>query len=209
MVSRRQFISLAIPVILPQMAWARNDPLGPPTPYFAPRKAWVSQPALIRQQCPQWCWAASIAMIFARHGHPIDQQTIVTQTLGGLACQSAPNTLTIARDLSRTWVDNNGVTFSSIVTAAYDPANGITNLSNQAMLDELTYDRPLLYCNRHHAMVLVVVDYLETQMGPNIRAGAVLDPWPYSPGYHYLSPQEFIPAHIGGDMTFLAAVHVQ
>ena len=209
MITRRQFLSLALPGSLYGVAKANNDPTGPSTPYFTPRKAWVSQPSIIRQQCAQWCWAASIAMIFARHGHPVDQMMIVNQTFGNLACRGAPNTLTIAQDLSRSWIDQSGIAFNSRVTAAYDPSNGITNLSNDFMLNELSNDCPLLYCNTHHAMVLVAVDYLDTQMGPNIQLGGVLDPWPYSPAFHPLTPQEFIPVHMGGQMTFLAAVDIQ
>lgn len=208
MLNRRQLLALALPATTAGGALAHNEPMGPSTPFYTPRKAWVSTPEVMRQECPQWCWAASIAMILTRLGHPMDQKVIVSSTFGGLVCMGAPNTLTIAADLSRPWTDLNGVSFVSRVTAAYDPANGIANLNNRMIIDELSNDRPLLYCNQHHAMVLVVADYLDTPSGPNMLGGAVLDPWPLSPEWHYLSAREFTPIQWGGEMTFLAAVDV-
>ena len=208
MLTRRQLLSMALPALVVRAAWAENS-AGIQTQYGIPRKAWVSAPPVIRQECPQWCWAASMAMIFARHGRVVDQKTIVDSTFGGLMCASAPDTLTIASGLSRSWVDANGQPFSSTVTSAYDPANNIVNLNNLMIIDELSNNRPLLYCNRHHAMVLVVLDYMDTRMGPSPYAAAVLDPWPGSPDWHYLSPGEFTPVHLGGEMTFLASVDIQ
>lgn len=209
MLSRRKLLSLALPLGMLGGAYANNSVLGPLTPYGLPRKAWVNRPAIIRQECQQWCWAASIAMIFARYGHPINQQFIVEQTFGGLVCQPAPNTLTIAQNLSRQWTDANGVPFQSVVSAAYDFEGRINNLTNHYIVEQLSNDRPLLYCNRHHAMVLAVVDYYETPFGPNMYGAGVLDPWPWSPEFHYLTQAEWIAADLGGDMTFLATVHIQ
>jgi hypothetical protein len=147
-------------------------------------------------------------MIFAKHGHPISQERIVEETFGSLICAGAPNTLTIANDLSRSWVDDNGQPFTSIVTAAYDPSNGINALNNYMMINELSNDRPLLICNTHHAMVLSVIDYVENAYNLQVQGGAVLDPWPYSPKWHYLPPAEFTPVTEGGQMLFVASVEV-
>lgn len=207
MLTRRRLLAAAA---LAQLGTtqAANQLIGAATPYGFPRRAWVAHPQLVQQQCPLWCWAASVAMIFASNGHPVNQQTIVGATFGSLACVASGPTLNIGNALSRAWVDVNGQSFTSTVTAAYDIQNGISNLTNGFIINELTNDYPLLYCNQHHAMVLVAMDYWDTPYGPNPQAGGVLDPWPYSPGFHPLTTAEMRPAHAGGEMTFLAAVRV-
>lgn len=171
-------------------------------------EAWVARPTRVVQQCPYWCWAASISMLFATNGHPLNQMKIVKRSLGGaLACVTG-HPRTIGQDLSLSWTDDNGDDFDSDVTAAYDVWNGVHNLSNVEIISELTDDRPLLYCNQHHAMLLVAVDYVMTPMGPNIFQAGVIDPYPSAPGFHTLSKAELYPAHIGGQLTFLAAVSV-
>ncbi len=103
--------------------------------------------------------------------------------------------MTIGQDLSQNWVDDYGNSFSSEVTAAYDVWNGVNNLNNAYIVSELSNDRPLLYCNSHHAMLLVAVDFMQTPKGPNIVAAGVIDPWWQSPGFHALTPVE-LPARV-------------
>jgi hypothetical protein len=164
--------------------------------------------AVDTQHCEEWCWAASISMIFAFHGHPIAQERIVADTYGAVVCLPAGVTATIGSDLSRYYTDDNGVAFRSIVSAAYDPANGIRTLSNAMIVAELLNNRPLLYCNRQHAEVLYSVTYDGSADAPNIVEADVIDPWPFNPRLHALSPSELAPVDYGGDMTFLAAVTV-
>ena len=189
-------------------ARANEIVMGPPTPMGIPKRVFVSQPAVIRQNCPEWCWAASIAMIFAYHNHPVAQETIVAQTFGNLACQGSRDTATIGRDLSRSWTDINGRTFRSQVVAAYDPMNGIFNMNNGFIRSELAANRPLLYCNTHHAMVNVTFEFYESPMGIQPISAGVLDPWPGSPPFHPLTMAEMVPLNLQGQMTFLAAVQV-
>lgn len=206
--NKRAFLQAGIGLAFAPVASAATTVLGP-SPIGLAKRAWVEHPSLIRQNCPQWCWAASIAMIFASHGHTIKQEKIVAATFGGLVCAPSGNPITIARDLSREWTDDNGDKFESRVIAAYDAWNRINTLNNSVIVDQLTDDNPLLYCNTHHAMVNVAVDYVENQWGPpNVLAAGVLDPWPLSPGFHPLQPAELAPAHVGGQLTFLAAVEV-
>lgn len=164
--------------------------------------------AISTQQCPEWCWAASISMIFGFAGHPIDQKEIVQQTYGNVVCLPAGLTKTIGQDLSRTWSDANGDVFTSKVVAAFDPANNILAINNAIIINELQNDHPILYCNTHHAMVIYAADYIPTPMGPNIVAVGVVDPWPYSPRMHLLSQPELFPVPYG-QMTFLATVRHQ
>jgi len=155
-----------------------------------------------------WCWAASAAMIFTMHGHPVEQARIVEAVFGAPACVPSGNTLNIAEVLSSSWVDDNGREFQSTVTGAYDPTNGVYAMNNNFIAEELSQNRPLLYCNTHHAMVVADMMFYQTPMGPNVQRVDVLDPWPYSPNVHPLTMPEMIPANAGGQMMFLASVEV-
>jgi len=200
---RRIVLKSALGMLLPGFAQAALNPVGPGI-----SRAWVSHPVRVLQKCPLWCWAASVSMVFASNDHPTDQMKIVQRSLGGaMACTTAMPT-TIGQDLSQHWVDDNGDDFDSTVTAAYDVWNGIYTLSNAFIVNELSNDRPLLYCNSHHAMLLVAVDFIATPMGPNIIAAGVVDPWWQAPAFHPLTPAELRPAHLGGQMNFLAAAIV-
>ncbi len=172
------------------------------------QRAYVAKPQIIKQECPEWCWAASTAMIFAAHGHRTDQKKIVAKVFGGLACKPAGTPLAIAQALSAPWVDDSGQSFQASISAAYDPTDGIMAISNNFIINELANDRPVLYCNTHHAMVIVDFNYVMSPMGPAPQQVGVLDPWPGSPDYHPLSQPEMYGINMapGGQMTFLAAV---
>src|SRR5579859_997156 len=108
---RRGFLtnSLAATLAIGGGAHAASWPLGYAQTQWGPlpvRRAYVQHPTIVRQECSQWCWAASIAMIFDSQGHPIDQKKIVERTFGGLACAPAGSNLTMARALSTNWVDD-------------------------------------------------------------------------------------------------------
>jgi hypothetical protein len=145
-------------------------------------------------------------MIFSAFQHPIDQKVIVVANFGTLACAPSGTTLRMAQNLSGTWTDSDGQQFTSRVTAAYDPTNGINAINNAFIINELSDDRPLLYANTHHAMVVVGATYVDMPMGPDVREVDVLDPFPLSPALHPLTVPEMVPAHLGGQMTFLASV---
>ena len=164
--------------------------------------------SIMQQQCEAWCWAASISMIFHFYGHPLMQAEIVAATFGAVICVPSGNTTNIAADLSRTYIDDQGVLFNSSLTAAYDFFWGINTFDNQLIVNTLNSNNPLLYCNTHHAMVVYSVDYIPTAGEPNIVAVNVVDPWPFSQPTHPLSAAEMVPANLGGEMTFLASVRV-
>ncbi|MBB5337831.1 papain-like cysteine protease family protein [Tunturiibacter gelidoferens] len=163
--------------------------------------------AITTQQCPEWCWAASISMIFAFYGHPVSQSEIVTGTYGGLFCTSA-NTTTIERDLTGSFIDDYGRHFTSQITAAYDYYNGVNDLTNAEIISELSNNHPMLYCNTHHAEVIYSASYLGSQDQPNIQEVDVIDPWPPNQRSHPLSISEMVPASLGGEMTFAASVRI-
>jgi hypothetical protein len=88
-------------------------------------------------------------------------------------------------------------------------------INNAIIVNELLNQRPVMYCNLSHAMVIVGVTYFPTPI-PNIQSVTVMDPWPYSPRLHPLSAPEMVPAVFnplgqyvgGGQMSFLASVIV-
>lgn len=161
--------------------------------------------AFMSQLQSQWCWAASISMIYSFYDHPVAQARIVSDVYGTPENFPASSGTVIARELSRCWVDDFGMTFQSRITGAYDFDAGVAAISNAQIVSELTLGRPLLYGNRTHAMVLTAVQYYETPGQPNIVAAGVFDPWP-GIGARGLSNAELVPMHQGGELRFLATV---
>lgn len=169
--------------------------------------------SITTQQCAEWCWAASIAMILTFHGHPIDQKQIVAQTYGAVVCLPSGANAVMGNALSRPYIDANGKGFRCKVTAAFDPQNGIANLNNTMIVNELLQNRPLIVCNTHHAMVVCGVDYVPNGPYPPIITNVyVVDPWPYFQRIHPLPAPEMVPygmfaaPGVPGQMMFLAAV---
>ena len=177
-------------------------------------RTYVGHPQLVLQSCPQWCWAASTSMIFAHHGYRVSQERIVSRVFGGTPCVPSGYgvhgpTGTISAVLGANWQeDNGGRSFQPTIVAGYDAYHGINQITNAFIINELSNDRPLMYCNTHHAMVVVSVGFFQTPMGPNVQEVGVLDPFPTSGGYHLLNPGEITASMLGGQMTYLAAVHV-
>jgi hypothetical protein len=210
MMDRRSLLIGAAASTIVKPSRAINIQLGPSAPMGIPRRAFVNHPSLIKQDCPLWCWAASIAMIFASNGHPLpNQEVIIRKAFAGLGlvCQTGTPS-GISNLLSGEWVDASGQKFKSNVVANYDIFSGKFAMDNFIIVNELSQDRPLLYCNKHHAMVVVSTDYVDTPMGPNVQQVLVMDPYPGSPNIHPLTIPEMIPAHIGGEYSYLAAVYI-
>jgi len=146
-------------------------------------------------------------MIFGSLGHPTDQMKIVKAAHQGPDCNPAQTGL-ITRVLSAPWTDDRGQQFTPRIEAGYDQVNGIAAVSNAFIVNEILQDRPLLYANTHHCMVVVEAYYFPAATGPNVVSVGVLDPWPGSPSFHLLTPGELLPASQGGQMMYLAAVRV-
>lgn len=173
------------------------------------KRAWVKNPKLVTQNCANWCWAASIAMVFASNGHRVAQERIVKETFGALECRPSGYPKTITEALSREWTDDSGDDFESVVTAGYDYFSGVVAIDNGFIIEQLSDDKPILYCNTHHAMLNVLVEYAEYPNGAvQVGAAGVLDPWPASAGFRRIGGPEIAPAHLGGQMTYLAAVEI-
>lgn len=158
------------------------------------------------QECPSWCWAASISMLFRFYGHPIDQKS-VAQTLFKTpkppCATSDPDQ--IFSLLNREWTDDNGDRFKCKTDSTYNSYRGIIDLSVQDIIDMLNGGDPLLLCTTHHAMVLREVRYTP---GPILREMGVADPWPGS-GLRSLNASEMLAKDAGGELTILASVDLK
>lgn len=159
------------------------------------------------QQQSQWCWAASIATLFAYHGHPVSQSRVVTDAYGTPVNMPAVAGIVMARQLNRQWTDDFNVRFTARVNGLYDADAGILGLTNAQIVNTLANDNPLVIGARSHAMVLTAVTYYETIAGPNVVAAEVFDPWP-GVGMRALERDELVPMHLGGSLRFLAAVDI-
>lgn len=168
-----------------------------------------AQEAYQPQQQSQWCWAASISMLYSYYKHPVSQARIVKDVYGGIVNMPAGSGLTMARQLNRDWVDDNGQAFSSRLTAAYDFDAGVNNINNVWMINELDQDRPFVIGNNSHAMVVTAIRYYVRPQAPQVVSVGVFDPWP-GVGARGLSPAEMMPKHLNpqGALRFLATVSV-
>jgi hypothetical protein len=134
------------------------------------------------QSMDQWCWAASMSMVFAQHGYTVSQDTIVRTAWGRIVDLPATPQLML-QGLNREWVDASGRRFrvSGDVSSA-TPANAAQDLAN---------GEPLIIGTMGHAMMLTALTYLRDPMGNGqVQAAVVRDPWP-GRGRRVLSPQEW------------------
>jgi len=133
------------------------------------------------QRNSEWCWAASLQMIFNYYGISITQEQIVARSYGVGPGGSLPNwagSLQIITTNLNNWsVDNNGrryVVRASINWGAPSPL---------FLIQELTAQRPVLIGYKSgpgssHAVVITGCSYLQTGNGPFIQSIIVRDPWP-------------------------------
>src|SRR5262245_11745638 len=70
-----------------------------------------AQTAYQNQQSSQWCWAASISMLFSYYRHPVSQQSIVQSLYGRILNLPAGTGWNIASQVNRPWVDVTGKRF--------------------------------------------------------------------------------------------------
>ncbi len=138
------------------------------------------QEILEPQHESQWCWAASISMVFGFYGHPVSQERIVMETWG--APYNMPGTPeVIMSNLNKTWIDDNGMPFT--VSGDTYSTNAYTSFN------DLSCDHPVIIGTHAHAMVLTEMTYTSSQYyGDMVNSAGVLDPF-YGP--RYLAPDEW------------------
>ena len=165
------------------------------------------------QQTLVWCWAATLEMIFRWHGHPISQQSIVSQTFGAPVVTTA-NPLVLINAVNRAYRDDAGRPFQ-VSARVWGPDYGLAQIDNRTLVDSLSRERPLVVCNMSHMMALVGINFVQGSMGLQVRQAWVADPMllgQVSPdlaaGFRYLLPAEIIPATQGGQLRFVADVSV-
>ena len=133
------------------------------------------------QRNSNWCWAASLQMIFNYYGVSITQEQIVARSYGVDPYGQLPNWAgsfqVITANLNNWNVDNNGRQYSvsaSLNWGAPTPAY---------LIQELAAQRPVLIGyqsspNSGHAVVITACSYTQTAYGPIIQSIVVRDPWP-------------------------------
>lgn len=205
---RRRFListaSVGAAVLSPMETWAGLScgqtlvpGLGPRVLCTAGINSSVSMIFAAYQTQSEWCWAASMSMIFRYYNHPVAQERIVKETWGQLV--NMPGRVDqILSDLNRTWTDDNDEDFTS-VGDAYS-ANPVT------AAQDLAGDDPLLICSLGHAMVLTALTYIQDPFAPggaSVTQAIVRDPWPANGGKRALSVQEW------ANVSLLARVRVE
>jgi len=135
------------------------------------------------QQASQWCWAASISMVFRHYGLNVSQPEIVRQAWGDLV--NLPGSAReIAASLNRTWTDDKGDRWR-VSSDTFRTEPGIA-------AQDLAANRPLIIGTMGHAMVLTALTY-DRDFASNgyVTLATVRDPWPGNGGRRDLTAQEW------------------
>ncbi|MFB9843548.1 C39 family peptidase [Mucilaginibacter ginsenosidivorans] len=133
------------------------------------------------QHNSNWCWAASLQMIFNYYGVNITQEQIVARSYGIDPNGELPNWTgswqVITANLNNWSVDNSGRQYA--VRAVF--YQGAPNPAY--LIQELSRQHPILIGyqsgpNSGHAVVITACSYTESYYGPVIQSIVVRDPWP-------------------------------
>ena len=173
--------------------------------------AQVSFPTFAARYEPQyqneWCWAASISMLFGYYNHPVSQERIVAEAYGGVVNMPAVSGFVIAQALNRHWTDDNGQDFDSTLTAVFDAQSGVAAINNNEIVQTISNGDPMLVGAAGHCTVATAVRYVPTMYGAQILGVGVFDLWP-GRGARGLMPAEMVPVQNGGALAFLAIAQV-
>jgi len=205
MMNRRDFLSAAsaaLPgVVAGRKCFAAQQCSQPtPTAYGQMQRCVAGIQSISFQQAYQqrseWCWAASISMLFEFHGHMVSQQIIVAETWGAIANMPG-QPMQILSDLNRTWKDDNGKSFRAL--------GDMRSVNIYTAVDDLKNDDPLIIGALGHATVLTAItgDINMTTGAWQIAEVIVRDPWPGNGGRRALTPMEW------GNLEFAARVRVE
>lgn len=138
------------------------------------------EPFQALQANSQWCWAASIQMIFTYYGLRISQQRIVQETFG-MQVNLPAQKFIILRELNRDWQAN----------GRFSVRSDFANVSPDVAAWELLAKRPLIVGTMGHCMVMTAMTYRRAADGSGQPLQFVVrDPWPGNGGRRALSPQE-------------------
>ncbi len=133
------------------------------------------------QNNTNWCWAASLQMIFNYYGVSIDQNQIVARSYGTDEFGNLPNWTgsfqLITANLNNWNIDNRGRQYSVTASLHWGAPTPIY------LIQELTAGRPVLIGyksgpNTGHAVVITACSYIQTMNYPVIQTIIVRDPYP-------------------------------
>jgi len=133
------------------------------------------------QHNTNWCWAASIQMIFNYYGIDITQEQIVARSYGvsptGLLPDWTGNEQVITANLNNWSVDNGGRQYTVRAYCYPGPP------TPAYLIQELALKRPVLIGYQSgpgsgHVVVITACSYINTDNGPLIESIVVRDPWP-------------------------------
>lgn len=204
---RRSFFKAAVPLVASTTGFtnAFAEQGCTPTPYGLMCAGYIPIGRLAKiyaaQTQSEWCWAASISMIFAYHGHRVSQQRIVKEAYGTVVNMPG-NYPAMLGSLNQDWTDDNGGSFSVSTESLFAPELNQTSLTNADLIQQLEADTPVLCCNLSHAMVLTAMKYI----GGNVVEAWVMDPWP-GRGLRRLLGPEMVPVP-AGQLRFVATINV-
>lgn len=194
---RRKFVVSALAAAAIPTAARAEVVCGPPNYQgIQPCEAGIPSFQLIRamQECPQWCWAACIQMIFAKHGYEVPQRQIVQRVYPNQACAPANGPQMVSAINAAPWVDRYGEEFYPFAYPLADFTMGVGNVYAAAQAaQELSEGRPLINGAVGHATVLTSMSYYRDGFGNgSVQQLIVRDPWPGNPGRRLLGPQEVV-----------------
>jgi hypothetical protein len=133
------------------------------------------------QRNSEWCWAASIQMMFNYYGIDISQEQIVARSFNKDQNEKLPNVTgdlkVITENLNNWSIDNQGKAYQVNAKLHYGPP------TPTYLVKELANERPVMIGyqtgpNTGHAVLITACSYIPTKNGPQIRSVIVRDPWP-------------------------------
>lgn len=156
----------------------------------------VDHQAYAIQQQPEWCWVASVHMLFKYYGYDIPQAELVRSIYGSVVNLPAFSGETITRLLSREWKAPDHRSFR-VDAHVFDVQDATFQINNNDIIDSLAHDHPLIVGAMGHAMLLIGIQYVKNAFGgpPTVFGATVFDPWP-GRGMRQLGPQELRPQYV-------------
>jgi hypothetical protein len=155
------------------------------------------------QSMSEWCWAASISMIFAYNNHPVAQARIVYDVYeeSRICPEIFPPCLDPSTDNGRTMTETTSASRSIIW---FSPELGVLTLTNGDLARQLENENPVIYCTAQHAMVLTSMSYV----GSQVVEAWVMDTSPGNGGLRRLTPAEMITFPLGGQLRMAATLDI-
>lgn len=156
------------------------------------------------QHNSNWCWAASLQMIFNYYGVSITQEQIVARSYGVNPNGTLPNWAgsmqVITANLNNWNIDNYGQTYAVAATFNFGAP------TPSFLIQELSAQRPVLVGyqsspNSGHAVVITGCSYTPSVYGPIIQTIIVRDPWPSEQNFLNLGRVEYPAQNLASFIT--------